>query len=51
MSLLLKPILNMAHAMPGARAWKERLGHVQRAGDCTGLHEAIRLIDSACVVD
>jgi len=61
MSLLLKPILNMAHAMPGARAWKERLGHVQRSGDCVQLHDAIclfaetesqiDLIDSPCVVD
>lgn len=41
MSLLLKPILNMAHANPGARAWKERLGHVQRSGDCAQLQDAI----------
>ena len=61
MSLLLKPILNMAHAMPGARAWKERLSQVQRLGDCGGLYDAICLfaeaesqhgfIDSSCVVD
>ena len=61
MSLLLKPILNMAHAMPGARAWKERLSQVQRSGDCAGLYDAMclfaetesqqGLIDSTCVVD
>lgn len=58
MSLLLKPILNMGHAMPGARAWKERLGLVQRSGDCVALYDAICLfaemesrIDSPCVVD
>lgn len=43
MSLLLKPIFNMAHAMPGARAWKERLNEVQRSGDCGGLYDAICL--------
>ena len=57
MSLLLKPIFNMAHAMPGARVWKEQLGQVQRSGDCDALREAISvfqtpcLIDSLCVVD
>lgn len=58
MSLLLKPILNMAHAMPGARLWKERLSQVQRSGDCAQLRDAICLfaemeaqIDSLCVVD
>ena len=45
MSLLLKPILNIAHSMPGARAWKERLGLVQRSGDCVDLHDAILSID------
>lgn len=61
MSLLLKPILNMAHAMPGARAWKERLGQVQQSGECAGLADAISflaeteletgLIDTLGVVD
>lgn len=61
MSLLLKPIFNMAHAMPGARAWKEKLGHVQRLSACDGLRDAIDsfaamelqtgLIDSLSVVD
>ncbi len=61
MSLLLKPIFNMAHAMPGSRAWKERLGQVQRLNDCGALYEAISwlaelemntaLIDSPSVVD
>ena len=43
MSLLLKPILNMAHGMPGARVWKEKLGLVQRSGDCAALKDAICL--------
>lgn len=47
MSLLLKPILNMAHAMPGSRAWKERLGLVQRSGDCVELSDAISLFVEA----
>lgn len=61
MSLLLKPILNMAYAMPGARVWKEQLATVQRTGDCTALYDAIvllkeveenhGLIDSSSVVD
>lgn len=59
MSLLLKPILNMAYAMPGARMWKERLGQVLQSGTCVGLVDAISLlaemesslIDSLCVVD
>ena len=41
MSLLLKPILNMAHAIPGARAWKEQLSQIQRSGDCAQLYDAI----------
>ncbi len=47
MSLLLKPILNMAHAMPGSRAWKERLGLVQRSGNCDELSDAINLFVEA----
>lgn len=62
MSFLLKPIFNMAHAMPGARVWKERLNEIQRSNKSAGLHDAICLleeaslsslepIDSLCVVD
>lgn len=62
MSFLLKPIFNMAHAMPGARAWKERLNDIQRSNKHDGLFDAICLleeaskpsvgsIDSLCVVD
>lgn len=45
MSLLLKPIFNMAHACSGARAWKEELMHVQRSGDCGKLRDAISLFN------
>jgi len=37
MSLLLKPIFNLAHALPGARAWKDQLTMIQRANTCQGL--------------
>ena len=45
MSMLLKPIFNMAHGIPGARAWKEALMHVQRSGDCAKLRDAIFLFN------
>jgi tRNA-dihydrouridine synthase A len=32
MSVFIKPILNMAHGLPGARAWKELLLVLQRSG-------------------
>ncbi|MDA9271846.1 tRNA dihydrouridine(20/20a) synthase DusA [bacterium] len=44
LSILLKPILNMLHAMPGAKAWKEQLMAVQRLGSWTA-------IDRLTVVD
>ncbi len=48
MSLLLKPIFNMAHGIAGAKLWKEKLMHIQRSGDSGQLIDAI---DSLCVVD
>ena len=40
-SLLLKPIFNLAHGLPGARAWKALLMDVQQSGDCAALEQAI----------
>lgn len=40
MSFLLKPIFNLAHGIPGAKAWKERLLIVQRSGKIENLFEA-----------
>ena len=49
MSLLLKPIFNMAHGCSGARAWKEALMHVQQTGDCGKLRNAISLFNNVCI--
>ena len=49
MSLLLKPIFNMAHGCPGARAWKEALMHVQQTADCDKLRNAISLFNNVCI--
>ena len=57
MSILVKPILNMAHALPGAREWKARLLTVIRLNETSGLRDAIDQlaerppIDSVSVVD
>lgn len=45
MSLLLKPIFNMAHGLPGARVWKARLMAIQQSGDRTSLTQAVELFD------
>ncbi len=45
MSLVIKPILNFTHGMPGARLWKKRLLEIQRTGDYTSLNEIISLLD------
>lgn len=45
MSLLLKPILNLAHSMPGARLWKEQLLAIQQSGAPDGLKQAGLLFD------
>lgn len=36
-SLLLKPIFNMAHGIAGSRLWKEKLLTIQRSGDINAL--------------
>lgn len=41
MSFLLKPILNMAHGIPGARLWKEQLLKVQHSGKIKDLFEVV----------
>ncbi len=41
MSLLLKPIQNIAHGLMGARAWKQRLLDVQQTGNIKMLRDAI----------
>lgn len=43
MSFFLKPILNMAHALPVAKAWKAQLLAIQRSGTCEGLQQAVSL--------
>jgi len=44
MSLLIKPILNIAHGLPGARLWKEKLIDIQRSGESTALREAVCML-------
>ena len=46
MSLLLKPIFNMAHGLPGARGWKAQLMTIQQSGDSAALLQAISLFDT-----
>lgn len=36
-SHLIKPILNLTHGLPGARAWREQLVTIQRSGEVAGL--------------
>ena len=36
-SLLIKPILNLTHGLPGTRLWKEKLVHIQQSRSLTGL--------------
>lgn len=48
MSVLLKPIFNMAHGCSNARIWKEALMHVQQSGECAKLRDAIFLFNNVC---
>ena len=43
MSLLLKPIYNLAYGLPGARAWKVALMHIQQSKDVAELGRSISL--------
>lgn len=47
MSLLLKPILNMVHGLPGARVWKSQLLATQQTGDCEALTDAVSLLGAS----
>ena len=49
MSLLLKPIFNMAHGLPIARKWKARLMEIQRTGDTAALLMSIALFEHGVV--
>ena len=46
MSLLLKPIFNMAHGLPGAKRWKAQLMAVQQTGGCEALAASVLLLES-----
>lgn len=41
-SHFIKPILNLTHALPGSRLWRERVVMLQRAGDVTGLRNIVQ---------
>ena len=41
MSLLIKPILNMTHGLPGTRVWKEKLLTIQRSGNSLALNDMV----------
>lgn len=52
-SLLIKPILNMAHGLPHARLWKEALLELARGGIFDGFAKSLdilRQIESECVL-
>ncbi len=44
-SILLKPIFNLAHGLPGARAWKAQLMGIQQSGSAVGLGQATTLLE------
>ncbi len=44
MSILVKPILNITHGLPGARFWKEKLLIIQRTGESSALQEVVDLL-------
>lgn len=44
LSLLLKPIFNLAHGLPGAKSWKERLVQIQQLKQIEKLNEAAILL-------
>lgn len=43
-SLLIKPILNMAHGLPNARTWKNALLELTRSGDFDGLKKPLAIL-------
>lgn len=45
LSLLLKPILNLAHSLPGARAWREKVTQVQRGNRAEELPHILMLLE------
>ena len=44
MSLLVKPIFNVAHGLSGARGWKSKLMTIQQSGDSHALFQVIDLL-------
>lgn len=44
-SVLLKPVLSLAHGLPGAKHWKEKLTMVQRAKQWCGLKDALLMLE------
>lgn len=45
-SLLIKPILNLTHGLPGTRLWKEKLVHIQQSRSLTGLPAMLPLLEN-----
>ncbi len=45
MSVLLKPILGLAHGLPGAKSWKELLMNAQRFGMIPEIKKAILMLE------
>lgn len=45
-SLILKPILNIVHGLPGARAWKASVMAIQQAGDVVLFEDALKRLVS-----
>lgn len=48
LALLIKPILNLTHGLPGSRAWREKLVQIQQSGDLNALQEMSTSILSHC---
>ncbi|AHE67419.1 tRNA dihydrouridine(20/20a) synthase DusA [Legionella oakridgensis] len=46
MSILLKPILGLAHGLPGAKLWKELLSNAQRGGVIPEHRNAISMMEN-----
>ncbi len=46
LSVLLKPILNLAHGLPSARLWKAKLLNIKPGEDVFGWDEALSLLNS-----
>lgn len=52
LSLLLKPVLNLAHGLTGSKKWKQLITHIQQSKDIGQLHEAKRILyesESLCL--